>query len=134
MTLQPYDGARHVLLPDGIMCWEKETAHIGGSETTYSYQYSVELGDLPTDYYGRVCGLKVRASDGNWNEIVTFLPVSLNLIDKIRALMEQGWAVLADRPIPGLPEDGSLNRLYSPSYLSICEDVINVLKSGVKKS
>ena len=127
MTLQPYNGANSVLLPDGRTCWEQETTSMGMGETTYSYQYSVELGDLPTDYYGRVCGLKIRALDGGWHEVVTFLPVSLNLVDKLRATMEQGWTVLADHV------DGRY-LMWSHSYLKICEDVINLLKSGVKQS
>ena len=131
MTLQPYDGARYALLPDGRTCWEKETKHSGFNETTYSYQYSVELGELPTDYYGRVIGLMLQAPDGTWNDIVTFLLVSMDLVDKLRATMEQGWAVLSEFE----PSAGAQQRvLESDGYLKICEDVINLLKSGVKKS
>ena len=125
-TLQPYDGAHYALLPDGRTCWEKETGHPGMGETNYSYQYSVELGDLPTDWNGRVVGLMLQAPDGTWNDIVTFLPVSMDLVDRLRATMEQGWAVLADHV------DGRY-LMWSHSYLRICEDVINLLKSGVKK-
>ena len=102
-TLQPYDGAKYVLLPNGRTCWEKETKHSGFSETTYSYQYSVITDGLPTDYYGRVIGLMLQAPDGTWNDIVTFMPVSMSLVTKLRATMEQGWAVLADGPAHGLP-------------------------------
>jgi hypothetical protein len=126
MTLQPYDGAHYALLPDGRTCWEKETKTYGGSEITCSYQYSVELGDLPTDWNGRVTGLMLLAPDGTWNDIVTLLPVSMNLVARLKATMEQGWALLADHA------DGRYF-MGSEAYLKICEDVLAVLKSGVKK-
>lgn len=126
MTLQPYDGANRVLLPDGRECWEKKVHfHFGGSETTYSYQYSVEIGDLSTDYYGRVIDLKVQAPDGSWNEIVTFLPVSLTLVKKLRATMEQGWELLSDT-VEGR------RLMWSHNYLRVMEDVLALLQSGVK--
>ena len=133
MTLQPYDGAHYALLPDGRTCWEKETKNYGGSEITRSYQYSVELGDLPLDWNGRVVGLMLRAPDGTWNDIVTFLPVSMDLVARLKATMEQGWALFAEGPVHGSNDD-PIYRLYSAGYLKICEDVINVLKSGVQKS
>lgn len=124
MTLQPYDGANRVLLPDGRQCWEKETKSFGGSEITVSYQYSVELGDLPTDYYGRVLNLKVMAPDGRWNEVVTFFPQSPALVDRVRAMMQQGWAVFSE----GTAVAGSRKRIYTVGYLAICADILELLK------
>lgn len=134
MTLQPYDGATRVLLPDGRQCWEKETPHFHGSEPDYSYQYSVEIDNLSTDYYGRVSNLKVLAPDGTWNEVVTFLPVSPNLVKRLRDVLALGWEKFTEGPTQGLPEDGSSNRLYADGYLRIAEDVVALLQSGVKKS
>lgn len=126
--LKPYDGANKVRLPDGRECWEKETEHFGGSETTVSYQYNEAVGDLDRDYWGRIVGIKVWDTDGFY-EPVAFLPVTESLIASVRRALEQGWAKFHHGEAHGYdPEDS--HRLYSDGYLRICEDVLELLKAA----
>lgn len=128
-TLQPYDGANRVQLPNGTVCWEKETEHFGCSETTLSYQYSVELPkDMLLDYWGRVVGIKVQSRLGCWNEPVNFMPVTDDLIDNVRRVIEAGW--IHNSSVLEIGHGGWEERvLQSEGYLKITGDVMALLKA-----
>lgn len=125
MTLQPYDGANRVLLPDGRECWEKETENFFGSETTLSYQYSVDIKDLSTDYWGRVVNLKLQAPDGTWNESVSFMPATPALQKRLREVMEKGWGIFSEDTATAYA--GTYHVLDSDSYLKIMTDVLAIV-------
>lgn len=127
MTLQPYDGANRIRLPDGRECWEKETKHFGGSETTLSYQYSEDVSGLPTDYWGRVLGIKVQAPDGSWNESVLFRPANPNLVEQVRGVLQRGLDQYADfEHCAGAQFPAMLDH----DYMKVAADVIALLEAA----
>lgn len=126
MTLQPYDGATRVRLPDGRECWEKETKRFGGSEVTLSYRYSVDVSTLLVDYWGRVKGLQVQAPDLSWNAPVSFFSANPRVIDRVQTVLQTGWADLSQLDAQG-------NRvLRAKAFLKIANDVVNLLETMKK--
>lgn len=122
-TLQPYDGATRVRLPYGTECWEKHTRikEMGGFASRY--QYSVQIPDtVARDYDGRVIGLKMRAHNGKWYEVVSFFPVTDDLITDVRGVIERGWSNFS------VMQNGS-RYVDSFSYLRITGDVMALLEA-----
>jgi hypothetical protein len=126
VTLQPYDGATRVRLPDGTECWEKETKRFGGSEVTLSYRYSVDVSTFQKDYWGRVKGLKVQAPDLSWNDPVHFFSANPNVIDRVQTALQTGWADLSE------VTPGGQRIMRANNYLKIANDVVALLETMKK--